>query len=205
MRNVIKNFKRKELFEHYNKNTNPFAIVTTKINITKIVQYCKIKKHFYATFGYIITKTVNEIDNFRYRYENNEFILYDQIRANFTDMIDEETIGFFSVPYQDSFEDFIKEYILKLDGLKQGKINDVEKNEDEIWMSCEPWFSCTSLIPPFHHDNTIPQFIWDKIEYCNNKYEVNLMIMVHHGFADGSHIGKFIHKLNENIDNWNKM
>jgi len=28
-----------------------------------------------------------------------------------------------------------------------------------------------------------------------------MMIMVHHGFADGYHIGKFIEKLNEEIEN----
>ena len=46
----------------------------------------------------------------------------------------------------------------------------------------------------------IPQFIWDKYENVDDKYLVNLMIIIHHGFADGFHIGKFITLLKENIN-----
>ena len=70
---------------------------------------------------------------------------------------------------------------------------------NEIWLSCEPWFTFTGFIPPFDKEITIPQFIWDKYENIDGKYYIDLMIMVHHGFADGYHIGKFIELLNENI------
>ena len=33
----VKDFKRKELFEHYNSADNPFVIVTTKIDITNVM------------------------------------------------------------------------------------------------------------------------------------------------------------------------
>ena len=65
----IKNFERKELFEHYHSFSNPFAISTTKIDITNIVNYCKKHRNFYATLGFIITKTANQIDEFKYRYK----------------------------------------------------------------------------------------------------------------------------------------
>ena len=55
----IEDFDRQELFDYYNSCTNPFIIITTKIDVTKIVEYCKLHRKFYATLGYFITKTVN--------------------------------------------------------------------------------------------------------------------------------------------------
>ena len=44
---------------------------------------------------------------------------------------------------------------------------------------------------------TIPQFIWDKYENIGDKYYIDLMIMVHHGFADAYHVKLFLDKFDE--------
>ena len=63
----IENYKRKDLFDLYHQRTNPFIILTTKIDITNIVEYCKEHRNFYGTFGYLIGKTANNIAAFKYR------------------------------------------------------------------------------------------------------------------------------------------
>ena len=76
----------------------------------------------------------------------------------------------------------------------------MENTIDEVWISCIPWFSFSGLITPFSKEVTIPQFIWDKYRRVEDKYYTNLMIMIHHGFADGSHLAKFIEILQKNIE-----
>ena len=44
MRNEVKEFKRQRLFDLYDVRSNPFLFVTTKIDITNIVNYCKIHR-----------------------------------------------------------------------------------------------------------------------------------------------------------------
>ena len=192
-------YNRKEIFEHYNKCDNPFVILTTKIEITNIVKYCKQNKNFYATMGYVITKTVNEIDNFKYRYQNNKFYYCDRIKSNYTQMYEDGNIGYFTLKDKENYKDYIKEFIETQNKFLEDKQYKTENDMDEIWLSCSPWFTFSSLIPPFNKEITIPQFIWDKYQKEEDKYYINLMILVHHGFADGSHIGKFINKLEENI------
>jgi len=63
----ITNFKRQALFNHYNSCDNPFIIITVKIDVTNVVEFCKTNKNFYGTLGYLITKTVNQIDAYKYR------------------------------------------------------------------------------------------------------------------------------------------
>jgi len=68
-------------------------------------------------------------------------------------------------------------------------------------LSCQPWFNFTGVIPPFDKSITIPQLIWDRFTFEGNRCYINLMIMVHHGFADGYHIGKLIEKIENTIQN----
>lgn len=195
------NWNRNELFSHYDNMTNPFVYLTTPINITNLYKYVKNNNiQFYPTFGYLIVKVVNEIDAFRYRREGNDIILYDEIRPSFTENINGEELYFFSVPYTKDMIDFLNNYnTLKEEYLRgEHKVSDFVNGE--IWLSCAPWLKFNGLITPYNKENTIPQMIWDKFEFNNENVTINLLIMAHHGFVDGFHIGKFIKLLSSEID-----
>ncbi len=199
----IKDFSRLELFNHYNECDNPFIVFTTKIDVTNIVNYCKVNKNFYATMGYYITKTANKIDNFKYRYHNDKFYYCPQLISNYTQMFDENSIGYFAVPMKNSLVEYVNDFRNIQDKFLNDRIYLTENTLEEIWLSCQPWFNFTSMIPPLNKKITIPQFIWDKFWQEDDKYYLHLMISVHHGFADGFHIGKFINLLQKELDNFN--
>lgn len=200
MREEIKDFKRKELFEHYHANTNPFSFVTTKIEVTKLYQLCKKNKNTYATIGYYFTKALNEVDAFKYRYEDGKIYKYDVVKPEFTQMFPDETIGDFTVDMKDSYEEFILEYQKAEKKFLQTHQSYENQNDGVVWLSCEPWFHFTSCVIPFDKKKTIPQMIWDQFDIVDDKCYLNIMIMVHHGFADGFHIGKLIEKLKEVVE-----
>lgn len=191
----VKDFKRKELFDMYNSRTNPFSFVTTKIDITNIYNLCKVKKHYYATIAYFLTKAMNNVEEFKYRYIDGKIYKCDVIRPSFTDILDDHTIGFYTCEMLDDYEDFLVHY----DEIKNKFLKREYKGEevqDVVWLSCQPWFNFTGVVPPFDKSITIPQFNWDRFTFEGDRCYINLMIMVHHGFADGYHIGKLI----ENIE-----
>ena len=195
-------WNRYDMFCHYNERTNPFIIVSSKIDITNIYNIAKKKNlSMYAAIGYIISKTANEFDGFKTRKEEENFILYDDIVPNFTENINGEKVYFFDVELSDSISKFNEEFIKNRE-LFKNKSAVFECKPNEIWLSCEPWFSFNTIIPPYSHDLLIPQFIWDKFEKDNNKITTNLMVMIHHGFMDGYQIGMFYNKLKENIKNF---
>lgn len=198
----VKNFKRMNLFKHYHEANIPFIILTTKIDVTKVLEVCKGKNSFYATFGFFITETANKIDAFKYRYENGKIYYCEELCSNYTQMLEDETIGFFDVPRTEKYDEYINDFKRIQNDFINSNDFSFENKLNEIWLSCAPWISFTSLIPPINKEVTIPQFIWDKYECVDGKYYVNLMIMVHHGFADGFHVGKFINLLNENIESF---
>ena len=200
MRKELENFDRLDLFKHYNKD-NPFIYLTTKVNITKIYNNCK---YYYPSIAYFITKAVNQVENFRYRYEEGKIYLYDEIKPNFTHMLNDNNIGFFTCELKNNYKDFLKEYKNKKEQLLTTNKSILGKDQGEIWFSYVPWYHITGLITPYSKDITIPQFTWDKFSIENNECFINLTIMVHHGFVDGYHIGLFLQKLEEMIKNIDK-
>lgn len=200
MKNEIVNFERKDLFWQYHNRDNPFLIVTTKIDITNIY---KNFKNYYPALAYFITMAVNKIDNFKYRYIQNKFYKFDKLNPSFTDIKPNKEIGFFrcDIDFHESYNNFLEKYKSVKEKFILNGEDIISLEENEIWVSCLPWFSFTSLIPPFDKNITIPQFIWDKFEFVDGKCYTNLMIMAHHGFVDGYHISLFLKELNDIISN----
>ena len=103
---------RYDTFTHYDARTNPFVIISSKVDITNI--YNIAKRHhlsMYAAIGYIIAKTANEFDGFKTRKDNDKFIVYDNVIPNFTENIDGENIYFFDVELDDDINKFNEEFI----------------------------------------------------------------------------------------------
>lgn len=198
----IDKFDRKFELNNYMNRTNPFAIVTIKLDITKIVDYCKIHRNHYATLGYIFGKVANEMDCFKYRLEDGKLYKYDNVRIGYTNTNGDNNIGFYVIDYNKDFNKYIEKYNEIYTSFKNNTLMQKDENHGEIWVSCEPWFEFLQCVPPFDSSITIPQFIWSKFYKENNKTYTNLMIMVHHGFADGKHIGECIDKINEIIENF---
>lgn len=193
----VNNLERIELFKHYNEMDNPFIIMTFPLDVTNVVKYAKVHGHFYATMGFLVGKAVNDIESFKYRYSNGKFYYYEKVAVNFTERVDEQ-IGFFECDAEE-LENFVLEFDEKKKMLGHYDDASEENKEDVIWVSCFPWAKFNGLVSPHDKKITIPQFILDKYEEKDGKYSCNMMIMIHHGFADGYHVGKFIEKLNKYI------
>ena len=195
----IDKYEREEIFEHYHACDNPFLNITTKIDVTNIVNYCKKNKNFYATMGYLLCKTANEVDNFKYRYQDNKFYYCDDLITNYTDMYQDGNIGYFNVDYNADYLLYIEDFKKIKEQFLRDNNYGIDNKINEIWLSCVPWMKCSSIVSPFNKNCLIPQLIWDKYELENDIYYVNLTIVIHHGFADGYHLATFIKLLNENI------
>lgn len=199
---ILDNWDRIDIFNHYDACTNPFLIISSKVEITNI--YNIAKRHclsMYAAIGYIIAKTANEFEGFRIRKENDKLVLYDNIIPNFTENIDGKRIYYFDVDFNENIDKFNEEFI-KTRELFKNKDIVFDSKSNEIWITCAPWFSFNTITPPYNHDLLIPQFIWDKFNKEDNKVTTNLMVMIHHGFMDGYQLGMFYKKLEENIKNF---
>ena len=197
----LDDYERKDTFLMFHNRDNPFLFLTVKLDITNIVNYCKGNKPHYATISYIICKTVNEVDNFKYRFVDGKIVYYDNINIGYTQKTNND-IGFFQTENIDDYNKYIKEY-KRIEKEYFDGINNIDGGHDQIWVSCAPWMDFTGLIVPYDKNITIPQFIWGKFFNERKRVYTHLMIMAHHGFVDGQHIGDFVSRLENNIKGFN--
>lgn len=198
MKKKIENYKRKELFEHFDSYTKPFASITTKLDVTNVYELSRKHGHFYGLMGYVLATSLKGIEEFRVTYENGDFYLSDTIIPSYAELKSDETIGFFDVPLEEDYE----KYMLSYDRYKEDFLKGIPQKPNEeavVWLSCQPWFKASSIEPPFDKECRVTQLIWDKYDFEGGRCFVNLMIFFHHGFVDGYHIGKLISNIESNI------
>lgn len=200
MKRLITDFTRKAEFESFNSQTNPFVMVTTKIDITNIYKMCQTKKHYYATIGYYLTKAMNQVEEFKYSYKDGSFYKSDTIHPAFTDITKNHKIGFYSCHLKDNLDDFLIEFDETKRQFLEGTYVREKIDDTTVWLTCEPWYHYSGLVPTFDKNITNPQLVWDKFEITEDAVFINLTIIMHHGFVDGYHIGKFIDSINKEIE-----
>lgn len=84
----------------YNNSLEPQYCISLELDITNFLKMVK-KGNYSFTFAFIyaVCKCVNEIEEFRYRFLDEEVVLYDTIHTSFTYLdVKTELFKFVSVP-----------------------------------------------------------------------------------------------------------
>lgn len=206
MKTIVEDFNRKELYEHYNSKENPFVSVITKIDITSAYNYSKKHKNLYATLCYVFASSMNRVPAFMYTCVDGKFIKYDKLNLSYTEVLDNGNVAFICLNLEDSLEKFIEsnKKVKALFKERQESLMLNNPDEGEVWFSCTPWFKFTGITVPFDRTVDVPQIIWDKCEFVDDRVYVNAMIMAHHGFVDGSHIAALLNEINIELSKLDK-
>lgn len=196
----ISTWDRKDTFEFYKSLDHPMYQMTFNLDVTHFYEVIKENnRSFYFSFMYLAMKEMNKIDAFKYRFHQNEVVLYDRIHPSFTDNIEgTERFKIVTVNHEDSMKAFIQK--AKETSLLQGQIfiNMTEEvRTDLVYISTFPWASFTQVTFAHNHDkhDAIPRITWGKFEDYNGQKLMSVGISVHHAFVDGIHVGQFINQL----------
>ena len=175
---------------------------TAELDITNFLKM--LKEHNYSfTFAFIYAVCIcaNEIEEFRYRFLNDEVVLYDVIHTSFT-YLDEETelFKFVSVPMQEDMETYIRVAAEKVKSQKE--YFTAPPANDEFSFSPLPWISYTHISHTISGNsaNSTPLFDWGKFFEREGKIILPFSVQAHHSFVDGIHIGKLVEKLQDYLN-----
>ena len=199
---------RKKQFHFYNKYSIPYFNVTVKLDVTKLIKKIKKKKlSFYSTYLFLLMKSINQSQNFKYRIYNQEIYEVEKIHPIFTVLNEKENFNFCLCEYTENFSQFLINYKKVVEQSKASD-NELKDNDDflgKVFISNLPWLDFTSMEHPVDQNkpDSIPRIVSGKLVKVNSlfrkKYYLPLSIQVHHALADGVHIAKFITKFENNI------
>ena len=176
-------YYRKGVFEHFTKDCKCSTSITSRIDVTSLVEYSKkTNTKFYINFLYIISKVLNSRDDYKmdYLYKTDEFICYDVI--NPTQYVFHDDTETCTPVYTKYYEDYSLFYPSALKDVENAK----KTREYKLDMLNHPnWFDA-SFIPWVSYDSLnieLPDgylyffffFYWGKYREENNnkKYEIS--------------------------------
>ncbi|MGB0837341.1 MAG: CatA-like O-acetyltransferase [Flavobacteriaceae bacterium] len=197
-------WSRKEHFEFFNAMENPYWGLVATVDLSQAMEIIKPQNNsIYTFYLHQILKTVNEIEELKFRIENEQVVKYDQINVSPANLRPDKSFGF-------SYVDFDMDYARFDKNLKQ-ETQEVNKTQglnfttnalrqDVIHFSALPWIHFTSLSHATSSapNQSVPRISVGKI--VNHKLPIS--IEVHHGFVDGYHIGLFFQKLQDNLNHY---
>lgn len=196
-------WSRAELFDFFSTVDHPFYSTTFRVDVTQLHKYTKSHGiSFYYALTYLVTKAINQVENFRYTIHDGKVALLEERIPSFTDIKkDSEQFYVVTVRCQDSMEKFCR--IAKEKSHTQTTfIDQTEEGDELIYMSCLPWLDLTGCTHErnLDIDDMIPRITWGKIMAQNGRETLGMSVEVNHRIIDGVHIGRFYEGLQKMID-----
>lgn len=193
---------RREHFQFFTRFDEPFFGVTVKIDCTTAYQFAKENGiSFFLYYLYQSLKAANEIEAFRYRIQDGQVVIHDQINASPTINRPTGTFGFAYMDFNLDETEFYKkaqkviEHVRQTDGLIPAV-----SGENVIHYSVLPWLDFTAISHArcYSFKDSCPKISFGKMtEQIDGKKSMNVSIHVHHGLMDGYEVGLFVERFQQ--------
>ena len=181
----------------FRNSVEPAFCVTFEADITKFKSMVKEQGvSFTFAMVYAVCKCANEIEAFRYRFVDEQIVLFDKIDTAFTYLNQEtELFKVVNVPMIDNLKEYCKLAERTEKGQKEYFTGPL--GNDVFQCSPMPWVTYTHIshTNSGKKDNAIPLFDWGKYYEKNGKIVIPISVQANHSFVDGIHIGQFVDKL----------
>lgn len=195
----IENWDRKEFYEHFIKDVVCTYSVTVNLDITNLKH-----ERLYPAMIWLLTRTVNEMPEFRTCLTKEGLGIYDSMHPMYT-IFNKEHKNFSGIwaYYSEDYNEFLSSY--EHDIAEYSKSTQYTPKagtpENSFNISMLPWLEFTSFNINVYDEGKflLPIFTMGKFFDRDEKRFLPLSIQVHHAVCDGYHVGVFVEKLQEKI------
>ena len=195
-------WERREIFEFFSPQSDPFYSVCFRLDVTELRRYCK--EHtlsFYYAMVFLVTHAANDTEAFLYTIENGEVFLLERREPSFTDRATgERYFRIVTMPCRGDLAAFCA--AAKENSRAQPFFIDyASERKDLLYLSTLPWLDLTALTNErdFDRDDAIPRIAWGKYVEENGRLKLGMSVEVNHRFVDGADIGAFAGRLEDLI------
>ena len=194
-------WKRQEIWDHFQNVKDPFWSVTYQEDVTKIRSFAK-KHHlsFYHVMIWAVTEALDSVEAFHWTIRDSKPVYLEKRLPSFTVL--KEGSELFRIITMDAYYDDVFAFCAHAAQLteKQDFFLDTEKETDElIFISCLPWLEITALTNEGMSDpsDSIPRITWGKYKTEKGKTMIGISFQVNHRLIDGVHIAMFSNALRQ--------
>ena len=202
----VESWNRKRLFYNYLGTDFPYIIITANVDVTKPLQFAREHKvSFNLAMVYLSTKTLDRIENFRYRFIDGKPFIINHTRALVNHIIPGHELfvmGEGLYPCDDIIEFCRVTHERQMSATPESMQDKVRHKLDIINFTSIPWVQYTGFIRTVIHNgvDNAPKMSFGK--YFEDPVNPGTIWMpvscqTHHGLMDGRHVGEFYQNLQE--------
>lgn len=197
----IDTWNRKEHYRFFSQFEEPFFGVTVTLNCTTAYQAAKQKNSsFFLYYLFRALKSANELENFRYRIIGKDVYVFDQVHASPTINRPDGTFGFAYLDYEKEEHAFYKKGAQEIARVQQStELLPAVSGENVIHFSAIPWLDFTALshARSYSFPDSCPKISFGKVTEAHGVKSMPVSIHAHHGLLDGYHVGLFVDRFQE--------
>jgi len=195
-------WKRREHFEYFKDFDEPLFGMTVRVECSAAYRKAKnLGSSFSLYYLYLSLKVANEMEEFRYRIEEDQIFCYDSIGAGLTILREDETYGCGFMEYSPDLQTFMLQASSEVKRVQAERgLKYPHSGEDTIHYSILPLAAFTSVNHARRLDSgrSIPKITFGKFSRDNNdQMWLPVDIHVNHALMDGFHVGKYIERFQE--------
>jgi chloramphenicol O-acetyltransferase type A len=200
----IHSWRRKEHFEFFRRMDLPFYNINVNVDITGLRDFTKSNKlSLNSTIMYLTIRSLNRIENFRYRLRGDTVVLHDSLNPSFAHLNSgEDLFSMITVDFCDGIFEFDRAVRKEIDSTSTYfNLQKLNGRDDFVFISSLPWISFTGIDHTLNlkKDDTIPRISWGKYFESSGRIFLPFNIQVNHIFIDGIHVGYFFEALDREI------
>lgn len=196
MREVdLRTWRRRQHFELFRTFDHPHFNMCANLELKAFEQHARDRGvPFTVAFVYAITRSANDVPEFRLRIRSGKVIEHETVSPSVTILVDDDLFSFCTIPYCASFPEFADRAIAMMAHVKEHPtLEDEPGRDDLLYMTALPWVSFTSFTHPMrlHPADSIPRFAWGRFYRDGHGLKIPLSVQGHHALMDGIHMARF--------------
>lgn len=198
-------WNRREHFTFFSSFDEPFFGLVAPVECTRAQAEAKrLGVSFFLYYLYHSVQAANQIPEFRYRIEDGHVYCYDRVHVSATIGRPDHTFGFSFIEQHDSLEEFVaaaKAEVAAVQASTGLRLSETTARPDVLHCSALPWvrFSGLTHARSFSHPDSCPKISYGQTYQENGATWMPISVNVHHGLADGYHVGQFLAAFQERL------
>lgn len=203
----IDSYYRNGVFRHFSEDCKCSLSITNRVNVTELVAFSKrTNTKFYINFLYVLSKALNEREDYRlaWLWQTEELIAYDKINPTqyiFHD--DTETFTVVYTEYDVDYQTFYRNALADAEKAKQTREYGLDSAGHPNWFDASflPWLSYDALHVelPDGYLYFSPIVNWGKYAEENGRLMMPVTVRLNHAAADGYLAAKVFALISDNI------
>ncbi|MDP8235508.1 MAG: chloramphenicol acetyltransferase [Candidatus Erginobacter occultus] len=199
----LEKWERREHYRFFAAMDYPHFNICANLDLTAFNRFRQERNlPFFSTLLYLSSRAANQVKEFRYRIRGEQVIEHETVSPAITVLGDDGTFGYATIEYDREAVTFLER---AAETIAQAKANPTiaenPNRDDVIYYTSIPWISFTAFTHPISLPaDSIPRISWGKYFAAGDRILLPYSVQVHHGLADGLHVGKHFTLLQSLLD-----